>query len=293
MANVSPSPSVAIHMAVRTRGPIGRLAAALVALAGLGVAACDPPSRPAARPTPTPTLAAAPAQGHSAALARSGAAGEVLRCDSRIMEAQSGLGPNSGYPSGAKTPAAALAQYVGPSGRSLPAAGYRQVRSDGTRVLFAFDVAGRPRVAIEVVRRPNPRTGRAGWGVAGFAYCDVSEFPPESVPNLYTQVWTDRNGHRVATHLIQSYPGPAHCDWTSVTFLDLNDREQEYLRDPDGIFAKDERVPYQAGGSVPGNARDTGYRRNGVALWLTDDAAYVVGATVERWPRVPEAIGCM
>jgi hypothetical protein len=51
-------------------------------------------------------------------------------------------------------------------------------------------------------------------------------------------------------------------------------------------------VPYRAGVSVPGNARDTGYRRNGVALWLTDDAAYVVGPTVERWPRVPEGIGC-
>jgi hypothetical protein len=52
-------------------------------------------------------------------------------------------------------------------------------------------------------------------------------------------------------------------------------------------------VRFAADATLPPEARDTGSRREGSALWIAPDAAYVVGtAGTERWPRAESMVGC-
>jgi hypothetical protein len=58
-----------------------------------------------------------------------------------------------------------------------------------------------------------------------------------------------------------------------------------------GKLAKYLHRPYQATATLPGEARDSGFGRNGAALWLTDDVVYfVTPQNVELWPRA--TAGC-
>jgi hypothetical protein len=106
-----------------------------------------------------------------------------------------------------------------------------------------------------------------------------------------------------------SYDGPRHCDWESVTFLQLawppgrvaaSDQARnvrQYLRDPNGVLA-DLSAPGGFGpAALPPDARDTGYRHGGYHLWVSrsdaDRFVYVVGpGGVERWARATQPIAC-
>lgn len=117
------------------------------------------------------------------------------------------------------------------------------------------------------------------------------------LPALAQQRWTDAGGHTLPTEKVVSFSGPAHCDWAGITFLDIGrdkpEGGQEYLRDPDGLLADTTRGRYAPAVGLPSDARDTGFRRNGAAVWVTEDAAYVViGDQVERWPRANRGVGC-
>jgi hypothetical protein len=120
------------------------------------------------------------------------------------------------------------------------------------------------------------------------------------------QVWTDRSGARVPVTRIQSFAGPAHCSWQSITFLVLDagrvgaasKKQQQFLRDPDGELAEFERGRFRAHGALPGRVDDTGFSRDGRELWLAADgsAAYLVSKSdpsdVERWPAATRPVGC-
>jgi hypothetical protein len=132
-----------------------------------------------------------------------------------------------------------------------------------------------------------------GWVVETFATCDPAEYAAAEDDELRQTVWTDRDGERVPTSVVTSFSGPEHCDWQSVTFLHLEDRQ--YLRDPDHRLASETVVSYDGDVELPEGAVDTGYRRGDDQLWLSADGriAYLVsGGTVEAWPSTTEQVGC-
>ena len=163
------------------------------------------------------------------------------------------------------------------------------------------------------------------WGrwvallVAGVALASCSllirttggSHPP---PSPYAGSWQDRTGTPVPDGakggrlVMVSFDGPGHCDWESVTFLQLAwppgrvaasegaRGVRQYLRDPNGVLAA-----LSAGGFgravLPTDARDSGYRHGPYHLWVSrsdaDRFIYVVGpGRVERWPRATQLIAC-
>ncbi len=109
--------------------------------------------------------------------------------------------------------------------------------------------------------------------------------------------WTDTAGQEVPADQVESSAGPRHCDWQSVTFLQVGGPPlkggREFLRDPQHLLADEVDGTYAPDVELPADARDTGWRRDGAALWLTGNAAYVItGDHVERWPQATQGIGC-
>ena len=201
-------------------------------------------------------------------------------------------------------PAAAVQNLVAESYGGAPIADYVVVARDETRALVSYEVDGEAKVAFVVENGVTDWNGAVGWGVTSYATCDLAEMPPEISDAGGIEVWTDATGARAPTTQVQSYAGPEHCDWQDVTFLQLGGwREgQLYLRDVDGVLARSTRTSYAEEVRLPGDATDSGWRRDGRALWLAPDrsAAYLVavddrvGATVaERWPGAKEPLGCM
>jgi hypothetical protein len=134
--------------------------------------------------------------------------------------------------------------------------------------------------------------GGTGWGITSWAVCDPSELPATITDTWRIEVWERRDGSRVPTGRVSSYRGPEHCDWQDVLILELGGRT--YLRDPEGKLADLARGAFLADTVLPDEARDTGYRRDGLALWAepSGQAVYAVdGDRVERWP-LAERPGC-
>jgi hypothetical protein len=165
-----------------------------------------------------------------------------------------------------------------------------------------------------------------GWGrwlaplVAGVALASCSLWPgphdqSQPPPSPYAGTWQDRTGQPVpdgATGgrlVMVSYDGAAHCDWESVTFLQLawppgrvapSDQAgniRQYLRDPNGVLAELSAPGGFGRTALPADARDTGYRHGAYHLWVSrsdaDRFVYVVGPdAVERWPRATQLIAC-
>jgi hypothetical protein len=107
-----------------------------------------------------------------------------------------------------------------------------------------------------------------------------------------------RNGIEVPASEIVAAAGPAHCGWESATFLNigwpLGTRPQtaagsrQFIRDPNHVLPRS--LPLDLHATLPADARPTGYTYgDGVALYLSpsdqDRSVYLVGSTVERWPR--------
>jgi hypothetical protein len=227
---------------------------------------------------------------------RSGAAGRVVDCDTPVT-GDSRLSPYDGG-SVSRSPAAALSEAVG---EAHPGAegGFREARREPGRVLYTYEAGGRTRQAYVVHRGPAV-DGRTGWYVESWARCDWAEFPPAVAEGIGLQLWTDATGRPVATSRVVSGPGPEHCDWQRMTFLNLVggdlERGQTYVAHPDPEYYPDYfRVAYVEGVPLPAGARDTGYQRDGRRLWVAADRsrAYVgTPAAVDVWPRTVQPLGC-
>jgi hypothetical protein len=162
------------------------------------------------------------------------------------------------------------------------------------RVLYVLEVDGAFKQAVIV--RNGPATegaGGAGWYVESWAHCDYSEMPRSFTDSLGLQIWTDSSGRPAPTTSVQSWRGPEHCSWQSMTFLYLG--KAAYVRDPlpelDEYF--DEQ--YDEHAVLPPDAIDTGFEHGDEHLWLsTDKKRAFVGTVddVEAWPRTTQPLGC-
>ena len=226
---------------------------------------------------------------------RAGAAGRHVDCDGPM--AQGGWAADFGAPSGAANAQEALDDFLADSPFDLPTSGYDRAAAEPERVLFTHTVDGNSKVAVIVADSTLVETdpsAQTGWGVETFASCDPGEYAPTTDDELHQSVWTDRGGDRVPTSTLKTFPGPAHCDWQSTTFMYLDD--QQYLRDPDHVLTSQTTVPYDGDAELPSDAIDTGYRRGNNQLWLAADRsiAYLVTPDhVEAWPSTTEPVACL
>ena len=114
---------------------------------------------------------------------------------------------------------------------------------------------------------------------------------PVLAEQAQVQVWADTDGRRVNTTQVVS-TGDS-CGSRRTTVLDVGERTF-VGHPPAAVLGQVEGPRFDRDVALPGDARDTGYRREGRALWLTADAAYVVdGDRTERWPSLPGGLGCV
>jgi hypothetical protein len=233
-------------------------------------------------------------------LARSGAAGLALECDGAPY-AGGGGSYDSGLATVQDSPESAYANlldrdYVG----DIPKTGFRVERDAGERVLLSYDVDERTKVAMVAYDGIRDWEGNTGWGVEAWAQCDPSELPASFTDGTWMQVWEDETGARVPVTKVLSYRGAEHCDWEDITFLAVGGerRGDQYLRDVHGELADHTEGRFTADARLPADATDSGFRRDGRALWLVPsrDAAYLVDvddpSKVEVWPAATDRIGC-
>jgi hypothetical protein len=246
-----------------------------------------------------------PARHYTGPLDGKNAAAKALECTGKVSVRQAGLNPDEEV-DGASTPEGAIAKWnkdAMPYNHPIARDGYELAARKGDRALLTYTYEGRVRSAGIAVDDTDPKTYLKGWGILDAAWCDLSEFPPELDKNHWAQVWSDRAGNRVSTRILHSSAGAAHCNWESATFLFMDNAKRWYLRDPEGVitglapYGKKSPAyvhgPYRPDSKLPKAAHDTGYRRDGMALYLTDDAAYVrYPDHVEAWPRTTEGWGC-
>jgi hypothetical protein len=133
------------------------------------------------------------------------------------------------------------------------------------------------------------------FSLAVLSSCSSDDGEPANSPGA--MLWTDADGKIQPTTAVVGEAGPEHCEWQSATFLDLGGGivagGEQYLRDPEGVVPGRLATSYGSHVDLPSDARDTGFRRDGAALWVASDAAYIVAANgTERWPRTVDGIGC-
>jgi hypothetical protein len=222
-----------------------------------------------------------------------GAAGEVVDCDTW---GSGGFSDVAVYAEGATANSAEDALKVASGERLFGGVqeGLRVAKQEEDRVLYVLEVSGVVKQAIIV--RNGPATegaGGPGWYVESWAHCDYSEFPSFFTDSLGQQIWTDSSGRPAPTTTIESWPGPEHCDWQSMTFLQLG--AAVYVRDPQPDLADYFADPYDQHAELPPEAVDTGFERNGDHLWLSPDEQRAFVGTqndVEVWPRTIKPLGC-
>jgi hypothetical protein len=124
--------------------------------------------------------------------------------------------------------------------------------------------------------------------------------PPDVTDDLNIGVWEDESGQRVPVTRIQSFQGAEHCSWTDITFLLLGPEKTAdwYVRDTGADFSSLLHTTFSDEATLPGDASDTGLRRNGRQLWIApgEKAAFLVSVNdpedVERWPAAKQPIRC-
>lgn len=124
--------------------------------------------------------------------------------------------------------------------------------------------------------------------------------PPQPFPG---PTWT-RYGEPVDDQ-INSIAGPDHCKWQSAVMMHLGWplgtvsqtalQSRQFIRDPEGVISVDLQGQLRAG-PLPADAEDTGYRLDGLELWLSasdPNGAYLrSGTDVERWPLADPFFAC-
>jgi hypothetical protein len=225
---------------------------------------------------------------------RAGAAGDVVECDTW---GSGGFSDVEVYAEGATgdSPAQALEVAASEAGYGGSQDGLRVAKQEDDRVLYVLEVGGIVKQAVIV--RDGPATegaGGPGWYVESWAHCDFSELPRAFTDSIGLQIWNSASTGRPApTKTIESWVGPEHCDWQSMTFLYLSDAT--YVRAPQPDLARFFAEPYVEKAPLPNDAVDTGFERDGRQLWVSPDdkRAYVGSAeSVEVWPRTIESLGC-
>ena len=169
----------------------------------------------------------------------------------------------------------------------------------GQRVLFVHDVEGRARFAGLVERGTGGRDGE--WRLSAWSICDPGELVGARSESLGYGAWLDADGDPVPTTRVMTWRGAERCGWKDVTFIDLDGGSAasvQLVNDPSGSLDGRLRTTYDARAQLPADARDTGWRRGGSALWLQPDgdAAYLVNVAdptdVQRWPEAKRPIAC-
>ena len=220
-----------------------------------------------------------------------GAAGRVVQCTTKVS---GGVGRDPYEGAATSSPADALDAAASEVGYIGDASDFHRERTDENRVLYTYRVEAEIKQAMIVVNGPTLDRGKAGWHAESWARCDLSEFPDSVIKAHRLDRWTDRNRERVPTYEISSGPGPEHCGWQTATFLKLNGRT--YIGNPpDDLVPEYIADTYAHGVSVPAEAVDTGYIRDGSHLWLAADrkAAYIGSEdSAERWPVVIKEFWC-
>lgn len=104
----------------------------------------------------------------------------------------------------------------------------------------------------------------------------------------------DRDDRRVPTSVLNSFRGPQHCDWKSVTFLSL--RGKTFVGDPEHVLPQAPlATSYAAAATLPADAQDTGFHRDGTRLWAAANGSAICAARadgVQRWPWDRQPPGC-
>lgn len=149
-------------------------------------------------------------------------------------------------------------------------------------------------------------TDPAGPGAAATRACpaddgaatDVAHEPDWRQYADYTD-WTDLAGCLVRIDVLAERPGPDHCGFERATVLitgrpfgaryTTSTDDVEYVRDPEGVFGDPQlRAGFDPDATLPATAVDSGFRRDGVALWhdpADASAVWLVGPDhTERWP---------
>lgn len=80
-------------------------------------------------------------------------------------------------------------------------------------------------------------------------------------------VWTDSTGQRLQEATAFSYFGPEHCGWRSGLALPGLMGAHHFLRD-EGLLADYASTAFQSRVTLPPDAVDTGWHRDGHELWL-------------------------
>jgi hypothetical protein len=139
--------------------------------------------------------------------------------------------------------------------------------------------------------------GKACEATPGAAIDVCSE--PNWRPYSAYEDWTDVDGCLVRIDVLAERPGPEHCEWQDTRVLITGEpfgarytkpeNTRHYVRDPAGIYRDQSLVDgFDPDASLPDAARDTGFRRGEVELWIDpddDSAVFLKGRTkVERWP---------
>lgn len=225
---------------------------------------------------------------------RAGAAGNVVDCDAW---GGGSFDDSAVYGSGATGDSPEQGVEFGFSEGlflNLDRDGLRTAKREDDRVLYVLDVAGRIKEAIIVHDGPATEgAGGPGWYVESWASCDASEFPRSYTDALGLQIWQDEAGNAVPTKKLSVARGSAHCDWESMTFLDIAD--STFVRNPDPDLNEYFADQYEEHAQLPTDAIDTGYHHEADRLWLAADnsVAYVgTPSDVEVWPRTVQELGC-
>ncbi|GAA4369540.1 hypothetical protein [Nocardioides caricicola] len=279
-----------------------RLAAglAVLLLAGCGSETAIE-ADPAGAPYDGPMVVELDHRDRASALEASGAAGLALECAGDPRR-----GGGGAYEDGLETvqdsPQEALGNWREQERAAVPEDGYRVERVEDGRVLLSYDVGEETKAAVVVHDDVTDFDGDTGWGVEAWATCDPAELGVEVAEELGFEVWQDDGGAPVPTTEVVSYAGPEHCDWQDLTFLrigfatDVDRRFDQYVSGDLGFGMSTDPDP---SATLPGDAVDTGWSREGQELWLGDEprAAYLVDSDdprqVERWPALDEPAGCM
>lgn len=224
---------------------------------------------------------------------RAGAVADHVDCAHGVW--QGGWSADFGPLGGGSNPDAALAAMLDDDVLGLPVDHLGAVGRDRGRVLYTYEVGGKPKIAVVVADSASAELGSEHrWEVEAFASCDPAEFDPSTDDELAMEIWQDASGTRIPTSVIVSSRGPEHCDWESVTFLTLDG--VGYVRDPGRVLGTEGFVSlFDDDAELPSDAVDTGYRRDGRRLWLSSDRAiaYVVAdGVVEAWPSSTEQFAC-
>ena len=284
----------AVSLCSLGRGLLGLVAASIL-MAACGSSSSNETAAPFEVPDSLPTvdLSRAPVADDPDPAVRAGAVADLLQCVHGVW--QGGWASDFGPLGEGSGPAEAIVALIEDDVLGLPIEALRAVGEAPHRVLYTYDVAGSPKLAVVVADSAEVELDtEQRWAVEAFASCDPSEFEASFDDRLPFTVWEDAEGSRVPTSVIRSMPGAEHCSWESATFLSIDG--VGYVADPDGVLWNEAAVgEFDADATLPADAVDTGYRNGPEQLWLGADSAtafMVTGEQVEAWPALSQPVAC-